>query len=126
MAAIDALEQRVRTVEEELAGERHVSRYMVEQAARNSEVLHAARSEVGAVTGRVDMLGADMAAVKATLATHGRALDILQQDVRLLRSEVGELNRRLDTELGRLNTELGGINGKLDILIAAVTPRDTA
>ncbi len=152
MAATDELERRVRTVEEELAGERHVSRYMVEQAVRNGEVLHAARSEVGAVTGRMDILGADMAAVKAALAMHGRALDVLQQDVRQLRSEVGELNRRLgkldteigelnnrlgtdlgelnrklDTEIGELNnrldTELGEINRKLDVLIAAITPR---
>jgi hypothetical protein len=106
MAAIEELERRVRTVEEELSGERHVSRYTVEQAARNSEVLHSVRSEVGTVTARVDHLGADMAAVKAALAMHGRALDVLQQDARQIRGEVSEINRKLDT------------------LIAAVTPRD--
>jgi chromosome segregation ATPase len=106
MAAIEELERRVRTVEEELSGERHVSRYTVEQAARNSEVLHSVRSEVGAVTARVDHLGADMAAVRAALAMHGRALDVLQQDARQIRGEVSEINHKLDT------------------LIAAVTPRE--
>jgi chromosome segregation ATPase len=107
MAAIEELERRVRTVEEELSGERHVSRYTVEQAARNSEVLHSVRSEVGLVTVRVDHVGADMAAVKAALAMHGRALDVLQQDVRQIRGEVSEINR------------------KLDILVAAAVPRDS-
>jgi chromosome segregation ATPase len=106
MAAIEELERRVCTVEEELSGERHVSRYTVERATRNSEVLHSVRSEVGALTARVDHLGADMAAVKAALAIHGRALDVLQQDVRQIRGEVSEINR------------------KLDILVAAATPQD--
>ena len=107
MAAIDELEGRVRTVEEELSLERHVSRYLVDQAAGNSEVLHSVRSEVatvrtkiGAVTARADQLGGDMASVKAALAMHGRALDILQQDVRQLRSDVSDINRKMDILIG--------------------------
>jgi chromosome segregation ATPase len=103
MATIDDLERRVRTVEEELAGERHVSRFQVEQATRNSEVLHAVRSdiatvrsELGTVTSRVDLLTGEMVSVKATLTMHGRALDVLQQDVRQIRQEVGQINQRLD------------------------------
>jgi hypothetical protein len=85
------VERRVRTVEEELNGEKHLTRYAVEQTARNGEVLHALRSDVSAVILRVDHLAADMAAVKAALAMHGRALDVLQQDVRQLRSEMTEM-----------------------------------
>jgi len=99
----DELERRVRTLEEELKGERHVSRYQVEQAARNSEVLHAVRAEVGTVTGRVDLLGADMASVKAALAMHGRALDVLMQDVRQLRNGQDELRQDVTEIKGRLD-----------------------
>jgi chromosome segregation ATPase len=84
----EELERRVRTVEEELNGEKNLTRYAADQTLRNGEVLHALRSEVGGVTTRVDHLGADMAAVKAALAMHGRALDVLQQDVRQLRGEM--------------------------------------
>jgi chromosome segregation ATPase len=151
----DELERRVRTLEEELNGERHVSRYSVEQATRNSDVLHAVRSEVSAVTARVDNLGGDMAAVKAALAMHGRALDVLMQDVRELRrgqdelrrgqedlrrgqdelrarldTDLAELRARLDTNLAelrvRLDTDLAEVSRKLDLLIAAVVPRDPA
>ncbi len=83
----------------------------MEQAARNSEVLHSVRSEVGLVTARVDHVGADMAAVKAALAMHGRTLDVLQQDVRQTRGEVSEIR-----------SEVSEINRKLDILVAAATP----
>jgi chromosome segregation ATPase len=99
----DELERRVRTLEEELGGERHVSRYMVEQAGRSSEVLHTVRSEVAAAradisgaTARVDVLAGDMASVKAALVMHGRALDVLQQDVRQLRSDAADLRRELE------------------------------
>jgi hypothetical protein len=94
----DQLERRVQTVEEEMNGEKHLTRYAVEQTVRNGEVLHALRSEVAAVridisavTTRVDHLGADMVAVKAALVMHGRALDVLQQDVRQLRGEMNAL-----------------------------------
>jgi chromosome segregation ATPase len=109
MAAIDELERRVRTVEEEANGEKHLTRYAVEQTQRNGEVLHALRTDVSAATMRLDHLTGDMAAVKAALAMHGRALDVLQQDVRQLRGEVSELragqdeiNRKLDAIIARL------------------------
>jgi predicted nucleic acid-binding Zn-ribbon protein len=94
----DQLERRVQTIEEEMNGEKHLTRYAVDQTVRNGEVLNSLRSEVAAVradisavTTRVDHLGADMAAVKAALVMHGRALDVLQQDVRQLRGEMAEM-----------------------------------
>ena len=92
----EEVERRVRTVEEELVGERHVSRFVVEQTTRNGEIVNALRAEVAQLradiaatrvdvngTGmRVDVLAGDGAAIKAALAMHGRALDVLQQDVR--------------------------------------------
>jgi predicted nucleic acid-binding Zn-ribbon protein len=98
----DELERRVRSVEEEMNGEKHLTRYAVDQTVRNGEVLHALRSEVAAlrtdvsaVTTRVDHVGADMAGVKAALAMHGRALDVLQQDVRQLRSEMAAMREEV-------------------------------
>jgi chromosome segregation ATPase len=107
----DELERRVRTVEEEATGEKHLTRYAVEQTVRNGEVLHALRSEVAAlridisaVTMRVDHLGVDMAAVKAALVMHGRALDVLQQDVRQLRGEVATVRDGMATVRDEVST----------------------
>jgi len=138
MTTIEELERRVRTVEEELTGERHVSRYQVEQAVRNSEVLLAIRSEIGsarldlsALTLRVDALGGDMASVKAALTMHGRALDVLQQDVRQLRQDAAE-SRRGQEELhalidaveqnmnARFNAVEQNMNERFDAVLAAI------
>ena len=92
---IDALEPRMTTAESEIEGEKNVSRYAADQARRGTEAFLALRSEVAALradiagtTARVDSLGEDMSIVKAALVRHGRALDILMQDVGLLRGEM--------------------------------------
>jgi hypothetical protein len=82
--------------------ERHVSRYQVEQAARNSEVLHTLRSEVRAASGRIDTLGADVAGVKATLIMHGRALDVMQ-DMRQVRGDVNDLRSHVNDLRGEVS-----------------------
>jgi hypothetical protein len=102
----DELERRVRTVEEELTGEKNLTRYAVEQTTRNSEVLLALRVDVSAVILRVDHLGADMAAVKAELAMHGRALDVLQQDVRQLRGQMIEMR----AEVSEIRTHMTDVH----------------
>jgi hypothetical protein len=124
MATTEELERRVRTLEEELAGERHVSRFQVEQAVRNSEVLHAVRADVAAVradvsgvTARVDILAGDMASVKSALVMHGRALDVLQQDVRQFRQDMTELRADMTARFGRLEANVVAI-------LAAVTPQN--
>ena len=125
----DELERRVRTLEEELNGERHVSRYSVEQAGRNSEVLHAVRGEVAlvradisGVSARVDVMAGDVASVKAALAMHGRALDVLQQDIRQVRGEVTEINRRLDRMEQETNRRLDRMEQSIAAILAAVVP----
>lgn len=90
----DELERRLRTAEGDIIGDRHVSQYAAEQARRGTEALLAPRSEVAALradiagtTARVDALGENMAAANAMLVRHGRALEVLQQDVREMRQE---------------------------------------
>jgi chromosome segregation ATPase len=106
----DDLERRVRTLEEELNGEKYLTRYAVDQTRRNGEVLLALRNDVSAATLRLDGLAGDMAAVQSALVMHGRALDVLMQDVRQLRSGQEAINGRLDHMDGRLD----GMDGRLD------------
>ena len=113
----DELERRVRTLEEELNGERHVNRYAADQARRGTEAFLALRSEVAALradiagtTARVDALGENMAIVNAALVRHGRALDVLMQDVREMRGAQIEMNARLE----EMNGGLEETNARLD------------
>jgi chromosome segregation ATPase len=115
-SAIAELERRVRTVEEELNGQRHVKLFQVEQAIRNSEVLHAVSNEAGAATTRIDHIAGDMAAVKAALAMHGRALDVVMQDIRQLRAGQDEINARLD----RMQEETAARHGEVLAAIRAL------
>jgi chromosome segregation ATPase len=130
-SSYDELERRVRTVEEEMNGEKHLTRYAVDQTVRNGEVLLALRSEVSAVTVRVNQLGADMAAVKAALAMHGRALDVLQQDVRQIRNEMTSMRNEMTSMRGEMDSmrnemaamrgEMAAMRGEMDSMRSEMT-----
>jgi hypothetical protein len=66
----DELERRVWTLEGELNGEKHLTRYAVEQTRRNSDSVAALRTDVIAATARLDYLVGDSAAIQAALAMH--------------------------------------------------------
>jgi chromosome segregation ATPase len=122
----DELERRVRTLEEELNGERHVTRYAAEQARRGTEAFLGLRSEVALLradtsqlrvdiattTAHVDAFAETIAIVSTTLARHGRALDVLLQDVRELRTEATALRRDMEA----INSRLDGLQQEVQQL----------
>jgi chromosome segregation ATPase len=105
----------VTTAESEIEGEKQVSRYAVEQSTRSTEAFLGLRSEVAAlraeiamVAARVDHLAGEAAVTRATLIRHGRALDVLQQDVGGLRNDTIAIRRDMATrqELAAVRDEL--------------------
>lgn len=122
----DELERRVRTLEEELNGERHLTRYAAEQARRGTEAFLGLRAETAAfradtsqlradiaiTTAHVDALAENMAAINTTLVRHGRALDVLLQDVRELRSEATVLRH----DMAAINARLDGLQREVQQL----------
>jgi chromosome segregation ATPase len=106
----DELERRVRTLEEELNGERHLTRYAAEQARRGTEAFLGLRADtsqlrvdIATTTAHVDAIAENVAIVNTTLARHGRALDVLLQDVRELRGEATALRRDMEAINARLD-----------------------
>ncbi len=96
----------------EIVGDRHVSQYAAEQARRGTEAFLALRSEVAALradiantTARVGAIAESMATVNATLIRPGRALDVLQQDVREMRQEATTLRGEMHEEMATLRAE---------------------
>jgi hypothetical protein len=143
---IDDLEQRLRTAESDIVGDRHVSQYAVEQARRGTEAFLALRSEVAALradisstradvagtTARVDALGENVAAINAMTVRHGRAIEVPMQDVRQIRGDVTELRHEMDARFGEMNTRFDEMNTRFHQLqenvaaiLAAITPRTT-
>ena len=111
----EELERRLTTAESEIEGEKLVSRYAIEQSARSTEAFLALRSEVAAlradiaaVAARVDHLGSEAAVTRASLIRHGRALDVLQQDVGGLRNDMIAIRQDMATrqELVAMREEL--------------------
>jgi hypothetical protein len=111
----EELERRVSTAESEIEGEKQVSRYAIEQSRRSTEAFMALRTEVAAlradvamVIGRVDFLAGEAAVMRATLIHHGRALDVLQQDVSALRNDTIAMRQDMATrqELAAARDEL--------------------
>jgi septal ring factor EnvC (AmiA/AmiB activator) len=117
---IEDLEQRLRTAEADIVGDRHVSQYAAEQARRGTEAFLALRSEVAAhradtaalradiagTTARVDALGENVAAINAMIVRHGRAIEVLMQDVRQIRGDMTELRQETAARFDRLASSL--------------------
>jgi hypothetical protein len=89
----EEFETRVRPLEDEIAGEKAVTRHMLDQTRRNGDDLAAVRSELATfrselstVKARVDHVAGDVAIIKADLGRHGRMLDVLVQDMRMIRA----------------------------------------
>ncbi len=106
----DDLERRLRTAESDIVGDRHVSQYAAEQARRGTEAFLALRGEVAALrvyvvgtTARVDAIGENVAAINTMLVRHGRAIEVLQQDVRELRQE----QIAMRAEMGEMRAAVG-------------------
>jgi chromosome segregation ATPase len=97
---IELLERRMTTAESDIVGDRHVSQYAAEQARRGTDALRELRNaverlrlDIADTTARVDVIGENVAAINAMIVRHGRAIEVLMQDVVLLRNDATELRR---------------------------------
>ena len=82
----EEFEARMRVLENEVEGEKAVTRHVLEHARLNGDDLAAMKAQLA-------HLADDMVLVKTTLNSHGLRLNVLTQDVGLLRQEVEALRR---------------------------------
>jgi chromosome segregation ATPase len=119
------LRDRVRTLESDNEGERLVNLRLLEQQQRLTAELSTVRGAVDALSVQVNKLADDMSVVKATLVRHGRALDVLGQDIRQLRAGQDTMSARLDTmsaRLDRLWEESAARHAEMMAAIASLRP----
>ena len=100
MAEADAtLEKRVSAVEQEVEGEKLVTRHILEQTRRNSDDLVAIRSQLTRMEHRQDRVDADIRAVRSDIAA-------LRTDLTALRTDVTGLVKNLPTMIAETMREV--------------------
>jgi len=74
---------------------------------------------------KVDLMGAELATVKSEVRSHGRMLNVLQQDVRLIRAAVNDIARvdvtsgeveALHHDVNRLQQEVSELAVRIEIM----------
>src|SRR5215470_9675723 len=99
----EEFERRIGVLQSEIEGEKRVTRHVLEQARLNGDDLAAMKAQLSHVT-------YDMVLVKAALDSHGNRLNVLTQDVREIRLEMGQMRAEMDQtrmEMGEMRTEMG-------------------
>jgi len=109
------LEYRVSTLEDEVKGEKIVSRHILQETRRNSDDLAAMKAQLMHLSG-------DMILANAALNSHGVRLNVLTQDVREIRTELSKMR----IEMGEIRTEMNrrfdAVEGGIAVILAAVAP----
>ncbi len=80
MSDYELLERRVSAVEQEVEGEKLVTRHILEQTRRNGDDIAAIRTQLGRVESRLDRVETEVAGVKSDLRGLIAALPRLMAD----------------------------------------------
>jgi chromosome segregation ATPase len=98
----EEFERRMRVLESEMDGEKAVTRHVLEHARLNGDDLAAMKAQLSHVAD-------DMVVVKATLNSHGTRLNLLTQDVAMIRQEVTALRGEMTILHGDVTTLRGDV-----------------
>ena len=106
-------------LEGEVKGERAVTRHVLGQTHHNVDDLGEVKSKLGAiesrlgtVEARLDHMAGDMVVMKVDLGHHGRMLDVLAQDVRMVRGAIDTLGQQVNG----LSRQVNGLNQQFNDL----------
>jgi hypothetical protein len=86
----EEFEARMRVLGGEVEGEKAVARYIFEQTRRNGDNLAAVKSELEVIKARLDNHDGEFALLKTVLSTHTALLNVLVQDVGLIRASLAQ------------------------------------
>ena len=75
-----------RELKGEVEGEKAVTRHILEQTHRNGDDLGSIKSRLDRVEARIDHIAGDTVVLRADLGRVVRMLDVLVQDIRLIRT----------------------------------------
>jgi hypothetical protein len=114
----DDLESRMRFLESEMAGEKIVTRHILEKTQRNANEIAAVRVDIACLDSKIDCMAADITLINAAQISQGSMLNILVQDVRQMRMDMTQMRAEMRTEIGQvrseLRTEIGEMRTEID------------
>jgi prophage DNA circulation protein len=120
------LGNRMLALEDEMTGEKAVTRHVLRQASLNADDLATLKTEVRHLTEQ-------MVLANAAFSTHGARLNVLTQDTAMIRQEITALRTdlgtvqeqvsRLQQDMGEMRQETHGIRDDIAAIRAAVAPR---
>jgi DNA repair ATPase RecN len=88
------IETRLHVFTGEVDGEKAVTRHILEQSRRNGEDLGSIKSRLDRAEARIDRMAGDIVVIRADVGHHGRKLDVMAQDLRLIRTMLEQLRDR--------------------------------
>ena len=119
----EEFEARMGVLEGEVKGERAVTRHVLGQTHHNVDDLGEVKSKLGAiesrlgtVEARLDHMAGDMVVMKVDIGHHGRMLDVLAQDVRMVRGAIDTLGHQvigLDQRVNGLDQRVIGLDQRV-------------
>ena len=104
---------RLRALEDEVHGEKAVTRHILQETRQNSGELATIRAQIMHMAG-------DVVLANAALNSHGTRLNVLTQDVALMRTSLNRVEQRLDG----LEQTVGSMREDVAAIRAAVAPRE--
>jgi chromosome segregation ATPase len=105
-------ESRLRSIESEVEGEKALTRHIFKKASGNDGEIAAIRVEITTLRLQAERAAGNVELVKTMQVSQGTMLNILAQDVREIRTEIGQMNAQMGEmrmEMGEMSTEIGGI-----------------
>lgn len=107
------LDHRVRELTAEVAGEKYVTRHVLEQANLNAD-------DLGTIKTDMRHLKGDMSLVRAVLTHQSERMNTLVQDVTLLRQDVTLLRRDMEALHAEMDRRFDAIERRMDERFDAV------
>jgi hypothetical protein len=130
MMAVDDLESRMRYLESEMAGEKLVTREILQKTLRSRDEIAATRTDITRLDMKIDRMAADTSLINAAQLGQGQMLNILVQDVRAIRTRQDAMDAKLltmdsklltmDSKLVTIDSKLVTIDSKLDVVLEVV------
>jgi chromosome segregation ATPase len=116
----EEFERRMGELKSEIEGEKRVTRHVLEQARLNAD-------DLAPMKAQLSHLEDDMVLVKTALNSHGNRLNVLTQDVREIRLEMGEMRTEMGqmrTEMGHMRTEMGQMRTEMGQIRTTLNRRE--
>jgi hypothetical protein len=121
----DDMNDRIRFVESEMAGEQVVIRHVLEKTQRNGDDIAAVRTDITRLDLKIDRVANDVAVVKGAQMGQGTMLTILVQDVREMRTRLEAFERGVTIRFDAVDTKFSKIDTRFDAVDTRFSKIDT-